>query len=1084
MGLAGRPRPRRARPGARLATWTRCPTAARSTARSAWSSAFAALDALRAEGFAPARPIAVACFADEEGARFGVACAGSRLLTGALDPDRARGADRRRRHHAWPRRWRAAGHDPAPLGRDDETLRRVGTFVELHVEQGRGPGRPRPAGRAVGVARSGRTAAGGSTPGRANHAGTTRLADRHDPMLALAAAVSPPARAASGTARVATVGKVRVEPNGVNAIPSRGHGLAGRPRPGRGRTSARVVAEVAAAAGRRPGRGVVDRRRPPSTPALRDRPGASAARRRARCCPPAPGTTPASSPRPASRPRCCSSATRPASRTPRPSTPSRPTASAGVAALARAVAGAARDRLLVRARRAGSPAGGPAVARSSRWSGTDRAVDGRVGPRAGDVRLAGPGAARASPTRTRHAFHRALRGRTHDGGGTFWTWRERMYAVAARLDPDTYLALARATYAEMALAGVTCVGEFHYLHHPPAAAVRRPERDGGGAASRPPPTPGSGSPCSTPATSPAASAPAGHLPLERRPAAVLRRRRRRVGRPGRRPADRREAMRIGAAVHSVRAVPAGAPADRRRRPPPAGRCTCTCPSSRRRTRPAQLLRLHPDRAARRRRAARPDDHRRARHPPHRRRHRRCSARTGTTVCVCPTHRGRPRRRHRPGPAGSATRAPALPRQRPARVIDLLDEARALEMHERLGAASAAASRPPSCSPPLTAHGHRALGWPDAGRLAAGAPRRPGRRPAGHAAHRRRATRRRCCWPPPPPTCTPSSSTGARRVGRGRHVLGDVGGCCADAIEPLWEDRMSTLVTGIGELVTNDPAHGGPLGMVPDAAVVVEGGRVAWVGPRRARPGRRQAGRRRRPRGDPRLRRQPRPPGVRRRPGGASSRRGWRASPTTAAASPPPSPPPAPRRRRAARPARARWSPRCARRAPRPSRSRAATGSPSTTRRARCGWPREVTAGDHVPRRARRAGRGAEPATTTSRLVAGPMLAACAPHARWVDVFCEPASPHAFDADEARAVLDRRPGRRAGAAGARQPARRRARRAAGRRARRRQRRPLHAPDRRRRRRARRRRHRRDAAARRGVLHPLAVPGRPPAARRPG
>ncbi|MDQ1537714.1 MAG: hypothetical protein QOE58_2107, partial [Actinomycetota bacterium] len=66
-----------------------------------------------------------------------------------------------------------------------------------------------------------------------------------------------------------------------------------------------------------------------------------------------------------------------------------------------------------------------------------------------------------------HAFHRALRGRTHDGGGTFWTWRERMYAVAGQLDPDSYLALATATFAEMALAGITAVGEFHYLHHGP-----------------------------------------------------------------------------------------------------------------------------------------------------------------------------------------------------------------------------------------------------------------------------------------------------------------------------------------------------------------------------------------------------------------------------------------------------------------------------------------------------------------------------------------------------------------------------------------------------------------------------------------
>ena len=66
-----------------------------------------------------------------------------------------------------------------------------------------------------------------------------------------------------------------------------------------------------------------------------------------------------------------------------------------------------------------------------------------------------------------HAFHRALRGRTHGDGGTFWTWRTAMYAIAARLDPDSYLALARAAYAEMALAGVTTVGEFHYVHHAP-----------------------------------------------------------------------------------------------------------------------------------------------------------------------------------------------------------------------------------------------------------------------------------------------------------------------------------------------------------------------------------------------------------------------------------------------------------------------------------------------------------------------------------------------------------------------------------------------------------------------------------------
>lgn len=82
------------------------------------------------------------------------------------------------------------------------------------------------------------------------------------------------------------------------------------------------------------------------------------------------------------------------------------------------------------------------------------------------VRLRGvalPGFANAHS----HAFHRALRGRTHAVDGTFWTWRKAMYSLASRLDPDNYLALARAVYAEMALAGITTVGEFHYLHHAP-----------------------------------------------------------------------------------------------------------------------------------------------------------------------------------------------------------------------------------------------------------------------------------------------------------------------------------------------------------------------------------------------------------------------------------------------------------------------------------------------------------------------------------------------------------------------------------------------------------------------------------------
>ena len=87
----------------------------------------------------------------------------------------------------------------------------------------------------------------------------------------------------------------------------------------------------------------------------------------------------------------------------------------------------------------------------------------------GAVRLDGltlPGLANAHS----HTFHRALRGRTHTGAGDFWSWRDRMYAVADRLDPDRYERLATACFAEMALAGVTVAGEFHYLHHGPGGA--------------------------------------------------------------------------------------------------------------------------------------------------------------------------------------------------------------------------------------------------------------------------------------------------------------------------------------------------------------------------------------------------------------------------------------------------------------------------------------------------------------------------------------------------------------------------------------------------------------------------------------
>jgi formiminoglutamate deiminase len=115
------------------------------------------------------------------------------------------------------------------------------------------------------------------------------------------------------------------------------------------------------------------------------------------------------------------------------------------------------------------------------WLGGERASDGvlidvegerivsvtaGVQPAEGAERLPGltlPGLANAHS----HAFQRALRGRTHAGTGSFWTWRDQMYELAERLDPDSCFAIARATFGEMALAGITCVGEFHYVHHAP-----------------------------------------------------------------------------------------------------------------------------------------------------------------------------------------------------------------------------------------------------------------------------------------------------------------------------------------------------------------------------------------------------------------------------------------------------------------------------------------------------------------------------------------------------------------------------------------------------------------------------------------
>jgi N-carbamoyl-L-amino-acid hydrolase len=181
-------------------------------------SAFAAFDVLLEKGFQPSRPLGIACFADEEGARFGVACAGSRLLTGLLAPERAHTlTDSDGVHLAAAMTHSGVG--PTRLGRDEEALRRIGHFVELHIEQGRGLV---DVGAAVGVASAirphGRWRI--DLPGEANHAGTTLLADRRDAMIAAAEVVLAARAAAERHDAVATCGKLQIEPNGVNAIPS------------------------------------------------------------------------------------------------------------------------------------------------------------------------------------------------------------------------------------------------------------------------------------------------------------------------------------------------------------------------------------------------------------------------------------------------------------------------------------------------------------------------------------------------------------------------------------------------------------------------------------------------------------------------------------------------------------------------------------------------------------------------------------------------------------------------------------------------------------------------------------------------
>lgn len=295
-------------------------------------SSFAALDELRERGAVFGKPLAIVNFGDEEGARFGLACVGSRLAAGQLTKDKAyelRDAD----GVSLPQAMEQAGYDPAGIGPDPERLARIGAFVELHVEQGRALDL---SGDAVGIASAiwphGRWRF--DFHGEANHAGTTRLEDRRDPMLNYADTVLAARREAQAAGALATFGKVSVEPNGVNAIASLVRGWLDS-RAADQETLDRVVAGIEAAAAER-GPATASTSASPVSRSPRSSSSSTRCATRSRscsaassrCCRPARDTTPGSCRR-VPRPPCCSYATPPASRTHPPRPPPRTTASPG-----------------------------------------------------------------------------------------------------------------------------------------------------------------------------------------------------------------------------------------------------------------------------------------------------------------------------------------------------------------------------------------------------------------------------------------------------------------------------------------------------------------------------------------------------------------------------------------------------------------------------------------------------------------------------------------------------------------------------------------------------------------------------------
>ncbi|MYV92038.1 formimidoylglutamate deiminase [Streptomyces sp. SID1034] len=316
-----------------------------------------------------------------------------------------------------------------------------------------------------------------------------------------------------------------------------------------------------------------------------------------------------------------------------------------------------------------------------------------------------------------HAFHRALRSTVQVGSGTFWTWREIMYQVASRLTPDSYHALARAVYAEMALAGITAVGEFHYLHHAPDGTPYDDPNAMGEALI-------------------AAAAEAG-IRITLLDTAYLssgfgaapdRHQLRFSDGTAEAWAERcsalkeREHARIGAAVHSVRAVPArelgtvAAWAGARRAPLHVHLSEQTaenegCLDAYGMT-PTQLLAEHGVLGTRTTGV----------HNTH------LTdgdialiGSTATGTCMCPTTERDLADGIGPAVALQRAGSPLSLGSDSHAVIDLLEEARAMELDERLRTRRRGHWTAAALLRAATADGHAALGWPEAGRIEPGAP---------------------------------------------------------------------------------------------------------------------------------------------------------------------------------------------------------------------------------------------------------------------------------------------------------------------------------------------------------------------------